>query len=404
MDFQPSKIVTELPGNFFNAMKAKIALYRSRGIDVIDLASGNPDQPTPEHIVAALKEAVDKPENQGYPPFYGKSTTLEAIAAFYQREYGVELDPETEVAVFSGSGIGVVGIPQSLLNPGELLLTADPAYPAYHAAAALAGARVHTIPVYEAEGFLPDYGTVPEEIARQVRLLMLNYPNNPTGAVATADFYERTLAFAARHQFPVLNDFAYGAFGFDGHKPVSLLQQPGGKEYGIETYTASKTFNMAGWRFGFAVGNASIIAALKHYHTQAYSTVFGAVQDAAVAALLGPQEGVAELGRLYERRRDVLVARLRELGWEINAPQGTFFAWFRVPEGYTAASFAARLLDEAQVAVAEGSGFGAQGREYVRVSLVNSEDKLNEAVDRIAAAGIFTRVKLSAGQEAVRHD
>lgn len=404
MDFIPSRIVTELPGNYFNAMKAKIALYRSRGIDVIDLASGNPDQPTPEHIVAALKEAVDKPENQGYPPFYGKSATLEAIAAFYQREYGVDLDPETEVAVFSGSGIGVVGIPQSLLNPGDLLLTVDPAYPAYHAAAALAGARVHTIPVYEEEGFLPDYGTVPEETARQVKLLMLNYPNNPTGAVATADFYERTLAFAARYRFPVLNDFAYGAFGFDGHKPVSLLQQPGGKEYGIETYTASKTFNMAGWRFGFAVGNASIIAALKHYHTQAYSTVFGAVQDAAVAALLGPQEGVAELGRLYERRRDVLVARLRGLGWEINAPQGTFFAWFRVPEGYTAASFAACLLDEAKVAVAEGGGFGAQGREYVRVGLVNSEDKLNEAVDRIAAAGIFKRVKLSAGQEAVRHD
>ncbi|CQR53695.1 aminotransferase class I/II-fold pyridoxal phosphate-dependent enzyme [Paenibacillus riograndensis] len=404
MDFIPSRIVTELPGNYFNAMKAKIALYRSRGIDVIDLASGNPDQPTPEHIVAALKEAVDKPENQGYPPFYGKSATLEAIAAFYQREYGVGLDPETEVAVFSGSGIGVVGIPQSLLNPGDLLLTVDPAYPAYHAAAALAGARVHTIPAYEAEGFLPDYGTVPEELARQVKLLMLNYPNNPTGAVATAEFFERTLAFAARYGFPVLNDFAYGAFGFDGHKPVSLLQQPGGKEYGIETYTASKTFNMAGWRFGFAVGNASIIAALKHYHTQAYSTVFGAVQDAAAAALLGPQEGVAELGRLYERRRDVLVAGLRELGWEIKAPQGTFFAWFRVPEGYTAASFAACLLDEAQVAVAEGGGFGVQGREYVRVSLVNSEDKLNEAVDRIAAAGIFKRIKLSAGQEAVRYD
>ncbi|WP_236336278.1 aminotransferase class I/II-fold pyridoxal phosphate-dependent enzyme [Paenibacillus auburnensis] len=404
MDFKPSTVVTELPGNYFNAMKAKIALYRSKGIDVIDLASGNPDQPTPQHIINALKEAVDKPENQGYPPFYGKTGTLEAIAAFYKREYNVELDPETEVAVFNGSGIGVTGIPQSLLNPGDILLTADPAYPAYHAAAALARARVHTIPVYEREGFLPDYSTVPEEIARQVKLLMLNYPNNPTGAVATEEFFERTLAFAAAYEFPVLNDFAYGAFGFDGHKPLSLLQQPGGKEYGVETYTASKTYNMAGWRFGFAAGNASIIAALKHYHTQAYSTVFGAVQDAAVAALLGPQEVVQELGKLYERRRDVLVSRLRDIGWDVTAPKGTFFAWFKVPEGYTGESFAGRLLDEAQVAVAQGSGFGAQGSSYIRLSLVNSEEKLNEAVDRIAAAGIFKRAMSAWGQEAGTHD
>jgi aminotransferase len=353
MDFEPANVVKELSGNYFNALKARIADYRSKGIDVIDLASGNPDQPTPQPIIDALKAAIDKPENQGYPPFYGKKSTLEAIAVFYKREYGVELDPEHEVAVFTGSGIGVVGIPQSLLNPGDLMLTADPAYPAYHAAAQLAGARVHTLPVYGEDGYLPDYGRVPEEILRQVKLLMLNYPNNPTGAVATGEFWERTLELAARYKFPVLNDFAYGAFGFDGHKPLSLLQHADGKAYGIETYTVSKTYNMAGWRFGFAAGNASIIAALKHYHTQAYSTVFGAVQDAAAAALLGPQDAVRQLGSLYQRRRDVLVERLRGIGWEVPSPRGTFFAWFKVPSGYTAETFAQRLLDEAQVAVAQ---------------------------------------------------
>ncbi len=390
MDFKPSNVVNELPGNYFNAMKEKIAQYRSTGIDVIDLASGNPDQPTPEHIIQALKEAIDQPENQGYPPFYGKKSTLEAISAFYKREYKVELDPETEIAVFNGSGIGIVGIPQSLLNPGDILLTADPAYPAYYAAASLARALVQTIPVYEKDGYLPDYETVPQEILRQVKLLLLNYPNNPTGAIATEEFWEQTIAFAAKQQIPVLNDFAYGAFGFDGHKPLSLLQTPGAKEYAVETYTLSKTYNMAGWRFGFAVGNASIIAALKHYHTQAYSTIFGAVQDAAAVALLGSQESVQQLGLLYEQRRDVLVHKLRSIGWNVPSPKGTFFAWFRVPEGYTSETFATQLLEEAHVAVAQGEGFGTEGRAYVRVSLVNSEERLSEAVERIARTGIFS--------------
>ncbi|WDZ63514.1 aminotransferase class I/II-fold pyridoxal phosphate-dependent enzyme [Paenibacillus polymyxa] len=365
MIFSSSDLVKALPDNYFSAMDDKVNLYKSKGIDVINLAAGNPDQPTPAHIISALKEAVDQPINQGYPPFHGKKSTLEAVAAFYKREYQVEL------------------------NPGDWLLTTDPAYPQYYSAAALARAHIHTIPLDEKHGFLPDYTTVPEEIAEQVKLLMINYPNNPTGAVATADFLTKTLDYAARYQFPVMNDFAYGALGFDGRKPISLLQIPGGKEYGVETYTASKTYNMAGWRFGFAVGNSSIIGALKHYHTHAYSTVFGAVQDAGAVALLGTQEPVRELAALYERRRDVLIAALRGIGWDVAAPQGSFFAWFKVPEGYTSASFADFLLDEAHVAVAPGEGFGRAGASHVRVSLVNSEERLLEAVQRIAATGIF---------------
>jgi len=389
--FQPSELVGGLPSNYFSAIDDKVAYYQSRGADVINLANGNPDRPTPEPIVRALREAAELKVNQGYPPFYGKKNAREAVAEFYKREYGVELDPETEVAVFNGSAIAVMGVPQTMLNPGDILLTTDPAYPPYYTAAKLARADFHAIPVYEKDGFLPDYGTVPDEVAKRTRLLMLNYPNNPTGATATREFFERTIAFAANHGFPVMNDFAYGAYGFDGHKPISLLQVPGGKDYGIETYTLSKTYNMAGWRFGFSVGNASVIGALKLYHTHAYSTVFGAVQDAAAAALLGPQHSVRELGRLYEKRRDALVGRLRDIGWNVASPKGTFFAWFKVPPGFTSETFADFLLDRAQVAVAPGRGFGRQGDGYVRVNLLNDEDRLAEAAERIAATGLFKR-------------
>ncbi|MDT3425998.1 aminotransferase [Paenibacillus forsythiae] len=400
VNFKTSAVVGRLPEHYFRALKEKVADYRSRGVDIIDLSSGNPDQPTPEHIVRSLKEAADKPEHHGYPPFYGKKSTLEAVAAFYKREYGVDLDPDTEVAVFHGSSTGIMGIAQTLLGTGDVLLTANPAYPPYYASAAMAGAEVHAIPVYEQDGFLPDYRTVPEEILRRVKLLLLNYPNNPTGAVATRAFFEQSLALAAEHHFPVVNDFAYGAFGFGGRRPISLLQIPGAKEYGVEIYTLSKTYNMAGWRFGFAVGNASVIGALKLYHTHAYSTIFGAVQDAAAAALLGPQESVQRLVECYERRRDALVSKLRSIGWEVSAPAGTFFAWFKVPEGYRSLEFAEKLLEEAHVAVAPGEGFGSQGDAYVRIGLVNSEEQLLEAAERIARTGIFSgsAVQLSEGR------
>ncbi|MBB6637797.1 aminotransferase class I/II-fold pyridoxal phosphate-dependent enzyme [Cohnella thailandensis] len=391
-DFKPSNIVKRLPENYFSGIDDAVSEYVRQGVDVINLANGNPDRPTPEPIVEALGEAARKKENQGYSPFYGKSSAREAVARFYAREYGVELDPDSEVAVFHGSAIGVVGIPQALLNPGDVLLTTDPCYPQYRSAAELAGARFHAIPVREEDGFLPDFRTVPEEVANRVKLLMLNYPNNPTGATATREFFADSLVFAAKHGFPVLNDFAYGALGFDGRRPISLLQLPDAKEYAVETYTLSKTYNMAGWRFGFAVGNASVIGALKHYHTHAYSTVFGAVQDAAAAALLGPQEPVRELARLYEARRDRLVREMKAIGWDVAAPQGTFFAWLRIPDSFEdSESFARLLLERAHVAVAPGRGFGEQGARYVRVNLLNGEERIREAAARLARTGLFAK-------------
>lgn len=389
MNFRASSLVEQLPDHYFSSLHEKVAAYQRKGIDVINLANGHPDQPTPDEIVQTLKEAAADMENQGYPSFYGKKSIREAIAAFYKREYAVELDPETEIIVFQGSGVGITGIPQSILNPGDYLLATDPAYPAYKVAATLAKATYFAIPVHERDGFLPDYNVVPKEIAEKVKLLILNYPNNPTGALATPDFFKESIAFAKKYQFPILHDFAYGAFGFDGQKPISLLQMPGGKEYGIETYSASKTFNMAGWRFGFAVGNASIIAAFKKFHSHSYSTVFGAIQDAAITALLGPQDNVKRLRELYETRRNTLVGTLRNIGWDVPSPQGTFFAWFQVPAGFTSRTFADLLFEEAHIAVAPGEGFGEYGSSYIRISLANSEERLLEAVERMAQLKIF---------------
>ncbi|WP_077617014.1 aminotransferase class I/II-fold pyridoxal phosphate-dependent enzyme [Bacillus sinesaloumensis] len=389
MNFKASTIVERLPIHYFSSLHEKVAAYQEKGIDIINLANGFPDLPTPETIVGALKDAVDNKENHGYPSFYGKEKMREAVAKFYRREYGVELNPETEVMVFQGSGIGITGIPQSLLNPGDYLLTTDPAYPAYKVAAALSKANYYAIPVHEQDGFLPDYTYVPEEIAQKVKLLILNYPNNPTGALATPEFFKESIAFAAKNGFPILHDFAYGAFGFDGKKPISLLQIPGGKEYGIETYSASKTFNMAGWRFGFAVGNGSIIEAFKRFHSHSYSTVFGAIQDAAITALNAPQDNIDRLRDLYEQRRNVFVRELRQIGWDVSYPQGTFFAWLKVPEGFTSKTFTELLFEKAHVAVAPGEGFGEYGSSYVRVSLANKEEILLEAVKRISKLEIF---------------
>jgi aminotransferase len=387
--FQPSERVKKLPVNFFDQLDEKIAEADDSGRPFINLSKGNPDLPTPEHIVQSLKAAVDKPENQAYPPFLGKENVRMAIADFYKREYGVSLDPINEIAVFHGAHIGITGIPQVLLNPGDYMLVTDPCYPIYHSSAILAGAQTYEMPLEERNGFLPDYREVPEAIINKTRLLMLNYPNNPTGALATQKFFQTTVKFAQQHRIPVLNDFAYASLGFDGNKPVSLLQTEGAKEYGVEVYTMSKTYDMAGWRFGFAVGNPSIIKAMNHFQMHAYSTVFGAVQDAAACALRSSQQCVADIVATYQHRRDVLIKGLHRIGWQVASPQGTFFAWLRVPDGYDSLSFSKLLFDQAHIVVAPGIGFGRNGRDFIRISLVNREEVLNEAARRIAKLHLF---------------
>lgn len=389
--FSASPLLDQLEENLFSALEKMAAQIDTSQRPLIDLSSGSPRQPTPAAVVATLQSAAAQPENHDYPSFWGKPALRQAIARFYQRQYGVELDPNSEIAVFHGSHIGVTGLPRALLAPGQFLISTDPCYPIYRSAAAQAQAKFYGIPLHAKNQFLPDFTEVPEAVAREAGLLMLNYPHNPTGAVATPQLFDDALAFVQRLNVPLLHDFAYSAIGRHAQEaPRSLLSQPEAKEWGVEIYTMSKTFLMAGWRFGFAVGNASVISAFKKLHTHSYSTVFGAVQDAAITALDLPESAVAEFAALYHRRRERVIRALEAMRWPVDARQGTFFLWLPVPAGYSSQQFTERLLHEAQVLVAPGHGFGAGGEGFVRLSLTASDEALDASLQRIAALKLFS--------------
>ncbi|RAL26882.1 pyridoxal phosphate-dependent aminotransferase [Thermoflavimicrobium daqui] len=382
--FPPAEVLTQLPEQFFAKLVKKVQGLVEQGIDVINLGQGNPDLPTPPHIVRALQEAANEPAYHKYSPFRGYSFLKEAVATFYQREYGVELDPETEVAILFGGKAGLVEISPCFLNPGDIALVPDPGYPDYWSGLAMAQAQMHTMPLKAENQFLPDYMKIPTEVLKQAKLMFLNYPNNPTAAIATFDFFNDTVELAEKHGILVVHDFAYGAIGYDGKKPLSFLEIPGAKEIGVEIYTLSKTYNMAGWRVAFMVGNASVIESINLLQDHYYVSLFGAVQAAAAEALLGSQDCVQELVRTYEQRRHAFIGKLQELGWNVEAPKGSFFCWLPVPRGYTSEAFSDLLLEKAHVAVAPGIGFGTNGEGYVRVGLLTDEKRLIEAAERIA--------------------
>lgn len=388
-NFEQSELLKGLPNQFFASLVQKVNKARAEGHDIINLGQGNPDRPTPEFIVERLKKASDLSVNHQYPPFRGKLELKHAAANFYQKEYGVNLDPEKEIAILFGGKAGLVDLPQCLLNPGDTMLVPDPGYPDYWSGAALAGVSMEMMPLKEENNFLPVFEDIDEQTARKSKMMILNYPNNPTGAVATSAFFEETVQFASSQHICVVHDFAYGAVGFEGQKPLSFLQTEGAKETGIEIYTFSKTFNMAGWRVAFAAGNPSVIEAINLMQDHRFVSLFGAVQDAAEEALKHGSEAISELNALYERRREVLISNLHRIGWEVQAPKGSFFSWLKVPDGYTSEEFTDLLLEKAHVAVAPGIGFGEYGEGYVRVGLLTEEDRLKEAADRIGKLGIF---------------
>jgi L-glutamine---4-(methylsulfanyl)-2-oxobutanoate aminotransferase len=390
--FSSSELLNSLPKQFFASLVKKVGQYIEQGHDVINLGQGNPDQPTPAHIVAKLQEAAANPLNHKYSPFQGYRYLKQAAADFYQTEYGVTIDPDKEVAILFGGKAGLVEIPQCLLNPGDTVLIPDPGYPDYLSGVALAKAEMVTMPLREKNNFLPNYQELSQDILKKAKLMFLNYPNNPTGATATREFFEETINMAKQNDICVVHDFAYGAIGFDGDRPLSFLQVEGAKDVGIEIYTLSKTYNMAGWRVGFAVGNASVISAIELLQDHLYVSLFGAVQEAAAEALNGSQDCVNELNQLYERRRNVLIDGLLSIGWKVSAPKGSFFAWLKVPDGLSSEQFANILLEKAHIMVAPGIGFGEFGEGYVRVGLLTSEERLAEAVKRISLMGIFEKL------------
>ncbi|MFT8323317.1 MAG: pyridoxal phosphate-dependent aminotransferase [Bacillus sp. (in: firmicutes)] len=391
-EYTQSNLLKNLPEQFFASLVSKVSKYVEQGFDVINLGQGNPDQPTPNHIVESLQQAAVNPVNHKYSPFRGYTKLKIAVSDFYKREYGVELDPNSEVAILFGGKAGLVEIPQCLLNPGDTVLVPDPGYPDYISGVALANAKMEMMPLKEENSFLPNYQEIHNDVLNKAKLMFLNYPNNPTGAVATQEFFDETVQLSKEHDICIVHDFAYGAIGFDGKKPISFLQAEGAKDIGIEIYTLSKTFNMAGWRVGFAVGNRSVISAINLYQDHLYVSLFGAIQDAAVTALTSSLECVEQLNNRYESRRDVFVKGLKEIGWDVNAPAGSFFAWLKVPAGFNSEQFTDYLLDKAHIAVAPGVGFGEFGEGYVRAGLLTSEERLLEAVNRLKSLPIFSNV------------
>jgi aminotransferase len=386
---QPADRMNGLPTHFFAKLVAKANAQTAKGRDVINLGQGNPDQPTPPHIVAKLQEAAANPLYHKYPPFSGYPFLKEAVAKRYKEDYNVDVDPTTEVAILFGGKTGLVEISQCLLNPGDVCLVPDPGYPDYWSGVALAGAEMAFMPLTDKNDYLPDYEAISPELAERAKLMFMNYPNNPTGAVANAAFYAETVEYAKKHGIVVASDFAYGAIGFDGNKPLSFLQTPGAKEVGVEFYTLSKTYNMAGWRVGFAIGNSEIVKLINLIQDHYYCSLFGGIQEAAALALTGPQQCVTELKAMYERRRDALFAALDRIGWKAARPGGSFFCWLPVAEGFTSESFADLLLQEADVVVAPGVGFGTHGEGFVRLGLLTNEARLEEAVERIGKLNLF---------------
>lgn len=385
MIVQPADRLRRLPDQFFSALVKKANSYIEQGFDVINLGQGNPDLPTPPHIVESLREAALDPLTHKYSPFSGLPELKEAIADWYFSEFQVELDPTTEVAILFGGKVGLVEISQCLLNKGDVCLVPDPGYPDYWSGVAMSGGEMVMMPLLRENGFLPDYSLLSDDVLRRAKLMFLNYPNNPTGATANSEFFQETIDLAAKNDIVVAHDFAYGTIGFDGQKPVSFLQSPGAKEVGVEFYTMSKTYNMAGWRVGFALGNKQVVSMINLIQDHYYVSLFAAIQRASITALRSSQDCVRELSATYERRRNVFVGGLRDLGWDCPAPGGSFFTWVPVTNGMSSVEFSDYVLDKAHVVMAPGIGFGKSGEGYVRVGLLAGEDRLREAVNRLAA-------------------
>ncbi|WP_261132475.1 pyridoxal phosphate-dependent aminotransferase [Bacillus sp. Marseille-Q3570] len=381
--FQQSESIKRLPDQFFAKLVNKIEPYYQAGYDMINLGQGNPDQPTPDHIIEALQTSATNPIHHKYPPFRGHTFLKKAIADYYKREYDVDLDPEKEVAVLFGAKAGLVEVSQCMLNQGDTVLVPDPGYPDYESGIAIAGANQYKMPLKKENDFLPDYDSIPQNVLEQAKLMFLNYPNNPTAGIATREFFEETVELGEKTGCCIVHDFAYGSIGFDGKKPISFLQTKGAKEVGVEMYTLSKTYNMAGWRVGFALGNEEVIEALNLIQDHYYCGMFGGIQEAAASALNGPQECVHELTALYEDRRNAFISKLNDHGFNVDLPKGSFFSWLPVPEGYKSEEYAELLIEKAHVIVAPGNGFGETGEGFVRVGLNCEKERLLEAADRM---------------------
>ncbi len=376
----------KIPPYMFAELDRRRAALKARGVDVISLGIGDPDLPTPDHIVEALIRAARDPATHQYPPYEGTREYRQAVADWYARRFGVALDPNTEVLALIGSKEGLAHLPWVFVDPGDMVLVSDPGYPVYGTAALMAEGEPYPVPMSRERGWVPDLGAVPPDVARRARLMFLNYPNNPTAGTAEPGFFAEAVEFAKRWDILIVHDNTYSEIAYDGYRPPSVLQLPGAKDVAIELHSLSKTYCMTGWRIGFAVGNPEAVRALAALKMNIDSGQFAAVQAEGVAALRGPEEPTRSRVAVWQRRRDAAVAGLRAIGFDVAAPRATFYLWVPVPAGYDSVGFTAHLLDHAGVVVTPGAGYGAGGEGFVRVSLTVPDERVHEAVDRIRSA------------------
>lgn len=384
----PAARLQALPPYVFARLDELKAKAREQGLDLIDLGMGNPDGSAPQPVIEAAMEALKTASNHGYPPFEGTASFRRSITAWYYRRYGVELDPDSEALPLLGSKEGLTHLALAYINPGDVVLVPSPAYPVHFRGPAIAGGKVHTIMLKPDNGWLIDPSTIPEEVARQAKILYFNYPSNPTGATAPREFFEEMVDFARHYEILLVHDLCYAELAFDGYQPTSLLEIPGAKDIGVEFHTLSKTYNMAGWRVGFVVGNRHIIQGLRTIKTNLDYGIFAALQTAAETALQLPDEYVNQVCDRYSKRRDFLIQGFAELGWKVAKPKATMYLWVECPPGMSSTDFALDVLQKTGVVVTPGNAFGAAGEGYVRVSLIADCDRLQEALDRLKQANI----------------
>jgi LL-diaminopimelate aminotransferase len=378
--------VQQLPPYLFARISQLIAEKRAAGVDVISLGIGDPDLPTPPHILDSLKQHADEPANHRYPESDGLPEFREAIARWYQNRHDVTLDPKREVVPLIGSKEGIGHLPLCLIDPGDVSLITDPGYPVYEIGTMFAGGESVKLPLREENGWLPDLDAIAPEDVRRARILWLNYPNNPTGAIADLAFFERAIEWARRHDVVIAHDLAYADVTYDGYVAPSILEVDGARDVAIEFNSLSKAFNMTGWRVGMAVGNAEVIDALTRVKTNLDSGIPQAIQQMAMTALDDPRDAITHHNEVYQRRRDRSVEVLRELGLHVDPPKASLYVWARLPEGErSSAEFAARLIDATGVVVTPGASYGDYGEGYIRISLTIADDRLEEALRRLSA-------------------
>ncbi len=373
--------IKNLPPYLFAAIDKAKQEARARGVDVIDLSVGDPDLPTPAHIVEALRQAAEDTSNHQYPSYEGKLTFRSAVADWYKRTFNVDLDPRNEVLALIGSKEGIAHAPLAFINPGDVALIPDPAYPVYRTATAFAGGEPVVMPLLKENKFLPDLKAIPSEVARRAKIMFLNYPNNPIGATADRSFFRELIDFAREYNIIVMHDNPYSEIYYDGQRSLSLLEIDGAKDVAVEFHSLSKTYNMTGWRIGSVVGNSEVVAGIGKIKSNIDSGTFGAVQDAGIAALQSPKEIVDDIRKIYQHRIEILYQALQDLGLELEKPRATLYLWAWV--GGSSIEYAAELLEKTGIVATPGLGFGKYGEGYIRFSITQQTKRIEEAVVRL---------------------